>query len=90
MAAAAIAAAYRRNISIPERLSVVGFDDTAIAAIISPQLTTIRQPISDLAATAVTLLSENNTQALTDTTPNRKIFLDHALIERSSASAVVK
>jgi LacI family transcriptional regulator len=88
MAAAAIAAAYRRNIAIPEKLSVVGFDDTAIAAIISPQLTTIRQPISDLAAQAVTLLAEHSTQAITDAPSRQKIFLDHALIKRSSAGAV--
>jgi LacI family transcriptional regulator len=90
MAAAAIAAAYRRNIAIPDSLSVVGFDDTAIAAIISPQLTTVRQPISDLAASAVTLLSQHNTQSLTDSQSSRKIYLDHALIQRSSAGAVDK
>lgn len=85
MAAAAIAAAYKRNIAIPDELSIVGFDDTLIASIISPQLTTIRQPIAELAATAVTLLAEdiNHNYTVSDTV--KFVKLPHALIERSSS-----
>ncbi|NJM50844.1 MAG: LacI family transcriptional regulator [Sphingomonadales bacterium] len=85
MAAAIIAAAYRRNISVPGQLSVVGFDDTPIAGIISPHLTTIRQPIADLAANAVQLLSENIAQSFSSEQGETTIFLQHALIERDSA-----
>ena len=85
MAAAAISAAYRRGISVPQQLSVVGFDDTPIAAIISPHLTTIRQPITELAANAVQLLSEHISQSFSSGVAETTIFLDHDLVERVSA-----
>lgn len=87
MAAAAIAAAYKRNIPIPAGLSVVGFDDTPIASIISPQLTTIRQPIADLAANAVEILSEHINHSYADLSDKKVLTLEHALIERGSSGA---
>ncbi len=86
MAAAVLSAAYRRNISVPQNLSVAGYDDTPIAAIISPQLTTIKQPITELAAAAVSLLSENISHTMTPKTGKKRIFLDHDLIERESVA----
>jgi LacI family transcriptional regulator len=56
MAAGAIAVAHRQGLDVPRDLSVVGFDDTALASTVWPTLTTIRQPIADMARTAVTLL----------------------------------
>ena len=56
MAAAAVAVAHRRNLSIPEDLTICGFDDTLMSRAIWPQLTTIRQPIIDMARTAVEML----------------------------------
>ena len=48
MAAGVYKAAYRLGISIPEELSVVGFDDSPLASRLSPSLTTIRMPIRDM------------------------------------------
>ena len=45
MAAAVLYAARLRGISVPEELSIVGFDDTPIASRIWPPLTTVRWPI---------------------------------------------
>lgn len=56
MAAAAVGVAHRRGLQVPGDLSIVGFDDTAIATSIWPALTTIRQPISDMAEAAITML----------------------------------
>ena len=56
MAAAAVSVAHRRGLDVPRDLSVVGFDDTAIASTVWPELTTIRQPISTMAETALDLL----------------------------------
>jgi len=42
--------------SVPEDLSVCGFDDTPVAKILFPQLTTIRQPIHAMGYEAVSLL----------------------------------
>lgn len=58
MAVAVIALAHRFNLDIPRDLTVAGFDDTHTATAIWPQLTTVRQPISDMAAEAVELLAE--------------------------------
>lgn len=56
MAAGVISAANHKGILVPEQLSVAGFDDTIIATILWPQLTTIRQPIHDMGFTAAGLL----------------------------------
>ncbi len=52
MAAGALHAARQRDIDVPDRLSLVGFDDTAIAAHIWPPLTTVRWPIRVMARAA--------------------------------------
>jgi LacI family transcriptional regulator len=56
MAAAAVAIAHRRGFDVPSDLTVCGFDDTALATTIWPELTTIRQPVTEMARTAVELL----------------------------------
>lgn len=56
MAAAAVGVAHRRGLRVPEDISIVGFDDTAIATSIWPELTTIRQPIADMAQEAIAML----------------------------------
>jgi DNA-binding LacI/PurR family transcriptional regulator len=48
------AAAHR--LSVPEELSVVGFDGIEAAAWTSPPLTTVEQPIEEIAETAVNAL----------------------------------
>jgi LacI family transcriptional regulator len=52
MAAAVIFVARERGISVPQDLSVVGFDDTPIAAHIWPPLTTVRWPIVSMGRAA--------------------------------------
>jgi LacI family transcriptional regulator len=45
------------GVSVPGRVKVIGFDDVAFASIITPSLTTVRQPTRLLAAEAVRMLS---------------------------------
>ena len=52
MAAGVLHAARALGIAVPEQLSIVGFDDTAIAAHIWPPLTTVRWPIKAMAKAA--------------------------------------
>lgn len=52
MAAGVIHAARQRGLDIPRDLSVMGFDDTPIAAHIWPPLTTVRWPIASMARSA--------------------------------------
>jgi LacI family transcriptional regulator len=49
-------AARELGLRIPEDLSVVGFDDVELATIVTPRLTTIRQPLAEMGRTAVSLL----------------------------------
>ena len=58
MAAAAISVAHRRGLHVPDDLTVVGFDDTPISSIVSPAITTVRQPISQMAQSAIRMLDE--------------------------------
>lgn len=51
-----ISAAHTHGIKIPEQLSIVGFDDVAVAKYITPRLTTVRQPVSAIAKNAVEML----------------------------------
>jgi LacI family transcriptional regulator len=54
----AIAAAHRAGMEVPRDISICGYDDTAIATAIWPELTTIRQPVAEMARCAVRLLSD--------------------------------
>lgn len=56
MAAGVLSAAARRGLVVPRDLSVTGFDDIELASIVSPPLTTIRQPLEQIGAAAVELL----------------------------------
>lgn len=56
MAAAVMQIAYDRNIAVPDQLTVVGFDDSAIASMVSPQITTVRQPIFEMTRDAADML----------------------------------
>ena len=48
MAAGVLRAAHERELTVPRDLSVVGFDDADLATILSPGLTTVRQPLAEL------------------------------------------
>jgi LacI family transcriptional regulator len=49
-------AARVRGVRVPDELSVVGFDDTFEASIVTPALTTVRQPLEEMGRMAVNLL----------------------------------
>jgi LacI family transcriptional regulator, galactose operon repressor len=48
------------KLNVPSDLSVTGFDDITLASLVVPRLTTIRQPIEALAASAVDQIFETN------------------------------
>jgi LacI family transcriptional regulator len=56
LAVGALQAARVRGRRVPEDLSVVGFDDSEQAAIVTPALTTVRQPLAEMGRMAVSLL----------------------------------
>lgn len=56
LAIGALQEARSIGIKVPEELSIVGFDDTILAAVVDPPLTTIAQPIASMAKQAFQLL----------------------------------
>lgn len=52
-AAGVLEAARRAGVSVPDELSVIGFDDQLVARMTAPQLTTIRQPSEAMGSYAV-------------------------------------
>jgi LacI family transcriptional regulator len=56
LAIGAMQAARARGLALPGDLSVVGFDDAIEAAIVTPALTTVRQPLEELGRIAVSLI----------------------------------
>lgn len=86
MAAATVAMAHARRLDVPGDLSICGFDDTPLATTIWPELTTIHQPISDMARSAVDMLVR---MVRSKVAPAHE-WLDFTLIRRQSDGGVVK
>jgi LacI family transcriptional regulator len=78
MAAGVLAVAHGRGLIMPDQLSVAGFDDTTLARTVWPALTTIHQPMADLARTATEILIAGG-----DISHRR---LPHTLVERASVA----
>ena len=58
MAAGVIRTANHMGIDVPGQLSVAGFDDIALAQQIDPALTTVRQPLVEMASRAAEMLGK--------------------------------
>ena len=87
MASGVMAVAHRKGLDVPRDLSIVGFDDT-IASAVWPGLTTVRQPISDIAATAIDVIVRNMRSLRSGVKAKpRNYLVAHRLIERESAAA---
>jgi DNA-binding LacI/PurR family transcriptional regulator len=75
-------AARLHRLRIPDDLSVVGFDDLPMSAWVSPPLTTVAQPLEQMAAVATRMVLE----AAADETSHR-VELATSLVIRSSTAA---
>ena len=49
---------YRKNISVPDQVQLIGFDDIMWANLFTPALTTISQPIHNIATRAMELIMD--------------------------------
>jgi LacI family transcriptional regulator len=81
MAAGIIAAALGQGLAVPADLPVVGFDDTRIATMTRPRLTTVRVPMSAMGAAAVDLLCQ---RLENPKRPATKLTLESELVVRES------
>ncbi len=76
-------AARALGLTIPDDLSVVGFDDVALCQWVSPQLTTVRQPLAEMASEATRIVIE---LARGGTRPTQRLELSTSLIVRKSTA----
>lgn len=83
MAAGVMKAANEAGIAVPAALSVVGFDDSDIAAMVTPALSTIRRPLAEMAQSATLRLL---TMIERDGAETADEQIDLHLIERSSTA----
>jgi LacI family transcriptional regulator len=83
MAAGVMAAAHEFGLRLPGDLSVCGFDDTPIARALWPQLTTMHQPIMDMAYSATDLLLTRIRRGARSDEPVRHSFM---LVVRNSTA----
>ncbi len=87
MAAGIIDAAIEQGIAVPAQLRVVGFDDTRIAQMTHPRLTTVHVPMSNMGASAVELLCRRLDEPKR---PATKLTLQSELVVRVSCGAVAR
>lgn len=55
MAIGVLSTLRKQGIAVPGRISVAGFDDVAVAADLAPSLTTVKLPMTEMGATALTM-----------------------------------
>jgi DNA-binding LacI/PurR family transcriptional regulator len=81
LALGAIRAARRRGLSVPNDVSVVGYDDSAFMSSVEPPLTTVRQPIEAMGRAAVASLLA---QMRGEDTPADELLFEPELVVRKS------
>lgn len=75
MAAGVLSVAHQRGLKVPADLSIAGFDDTDLASLVWPGLTTVRQPIRAMAERAAELLFSGEQE---------RVVLPFEIVERGS------
>jgi LacI family transcriptional regulator len=48
--------AHERGIKIPDDVAVIGYDDVVMSSVVSPSLTTVKQPVFEMGQTAVKMI----------------------------------
>jgi LacI family transcriptional regulator len=81
MALAVMIAAARRGLQIPDQLSVAGFDDSPAASFVWPSLTTVRQPLPEMAEAGIDILVSSD-----DPDPPPHLSFPFELIVRESTA----
>ncbi len=82
MAVGACKGAIEAGYKVPEQLSIIGFDGMDVATYYNPAITTIQQPLVEMAKESVALMQGLMTKKVT----NQDIILPTQLIERASCS----
>lgn len=82
MAQGACQVLRERGRRVPQDVAVVGFDDSSVAVTCRPQLTTVRQPVEEMAAQMARLLDDHVHGVRTEAT---SVVFEPELVVRESA-----
>ena len=83
-AALLLRALQQNGVRVPQDIRVVGFDDAKFATLVSPALTTVRQPCHELAVTAFRAMLERQVEP---TLPPRHMMIMPQLVVRDSCGS---
>jgi LacI family transcriptional regulator len=81
-AAGLLTVAREQGVRIPEDIAIVGFDDLLIAQLSTPMLTTIRQPLIEMAEAAYKMAVIHRDEILRK--PQRAIFKPELVVRQSA------
>ncbi|ENH95786.1 catabolite control protein A [Gracilibacillus halophilus YIM-C55.5] len=73
-----------KGVQVPEDIEVVGFDNTRLATMVRPTLSTVVQPMYDIGAVAMRLLTKFMNNEKVD---EQNVVLPHRIVERNSTKA---
>nr|WP_221468825.1 catabolite control protein A [Cohnella thailandensis] len=85
MAIGAIHAIQDAGLKVPSDISVISVDNIRMASMVRPQLTTVAQPMYDIGAVAMRLLTKLMKKEAVE---NARVVLPHELIVRQSVASV--
>lgn len=88
MAMAVLISALQRGLRVPEDLSIAGIDDAAMSSTIIPHMTTVRQPLAEMAEMAARMLiAMKKRRAGDDEMLERSVCLPYKMFIRASTAA---
>ncbi len=83
MALGAIHGVQDNGLTVPNDVEIVGFDNTRLATMVRPTLTTVVQPMYDIGAVSMRLLTKYMNK---ETVEEQNVILPHRIIERNSTN----
>ncbi|WP_255460982.1 LacI family DNA-binding transcriptional regulator [Novosphingobium sp. ERN07] len=88
-ASAIVAMAHKRGLRVPDDLSVAGFDDSPLALRMWPRLSSVRQPVTEIARKA-TELAISLARLSGETPAHRTDIIDHTIVMRESTAPLAE
>jgi len=86
VAVAAINEIYKRGKTVPKDFSIIGFDNTSVAEMSNPALTTVSQPLYKMGQEAVEVLLNN----INNGTRINNLVMPFEIIERNSVRTILE
>ncbi len=80
MAASVLSQAFKKGIKISEQLSVIGYDNTQLARMMTPSLTTLAQPLYEMGRQGMEILIQHIDKGRS----MKSVILPHTIVERET------